>query len=569
MRITRVAAFALMLVASTPGVFACCLDRCFAFRIGDLGVLSPSCSSCDSVSQLNFVRKIVNLETSLQLDKREHLVIEIPDEGVGSRPVAGDFAPSASRPVSHAIERKPVVSAAIWSAEVAAVVLTTLAVTCAGYVHGPDRGHDLAAAGFVAVLTFCLLHRTNRGDRPATGGGYPQVLKRTLHLAPILLCSAIAGTLVLALIGVGWPQLFTAVAIWLTTSAVALTAVGGVGNYALTHPSVVDRMARKVAVIGNDSNAWRVADLLTQRRGESVRLLGIFSDEPSRPGDKSVAGSVDALIELSREAAIDDIVIAVPPDADALETVAQLRWRFSGLAVEVYIMPYLAHGEDVVLPVELVGPVALKVVQRRPLTHAQAIRKRLLDVSLGLLLLILLLPVLAVVALMVKADSPGPILFRQPRLGFNDRPFTVLKFRSMYADSADLMATTQTSRRDRRVTRVGKWLRKLSLDELPQLFNVLSGDMSLVGPRPHAPHTRAGGQLLKDAMAEYVIRHQVRPGITGWAQVNGARGELVTMDDLRRRVTYDLEYIQKWSLWFDLRIISMTVMKEVFSKHAF
>jgi exopolysaccharide biosynthesis polyprenyl glycosylphosphotransferase len=199
----------------------------------------------------------------------------------------------------------------------------------------------------------------------------------------------------------------------------------------------------------------------------------------------------------------------------------------------------------------------------------QAVRKRLLDISLGLILLFLLLPVLIVVAVAVKLDSPGPILFRQPRLGFNDRPFTVLKFRSMYANASDLMATRQTSRRDPRVTRVGKWLRKLSLDELPQLFNVLSGDMSLVGPRPHAPHTRAGGQLLKDAMAEYVIRHQVRPGITGWAQVNGARGELVTMDDLRRRVTYDLEYIQKWSVWFDLRIISMTVMREVFSKHAF
>ena len=232
-------------------------------------------------------------------------------------------------------------------------------------------------------------------------------------------------------------------------------------------------------------------------------------------------------------------------------------------------MPYLAQGEDMVLPVELVGQVALKVVQRRPLTHAQAIRKRLLDITLGLLLLILLLPVLVVVALLVKIDSPGPVLFRQPRLGLNDRPFTVLKFRSMYTAETDLMATMQTSRRDRRVTRIGKWLRKLSLDELPQLFNVLSGDMSLVGPRPHAPHTRAGGQLLKDAMAEYVIRHQVRPGITGWAQVNGARGELVTMDDLRRRVTYDLEYIQKWSLWFDIRIISLTVMKEVFSKHAF
>ena len=505
----------------------------------------------------------------MQLDEGEHLIFELRTEESSAAAAISDFAASTVRVASQAINRKPLASAVIWFAEAATVLLTTLGVALAGHAGGPARGHDIAAAGFVAVLTFCLLHRYHRPDRLPSVRGYPQQLGRILHFTPILLCSAIAGTLVLAFIGFGWPQLITAVSIWLATSAVALTAVGGVGNYALTHPSVVDRMARKVAVIGHDGNAARVAGLLLQRKGDPVRLLGIFSDEPSRPGDAAVTGSVDELIELSREAAIDDIVIAVPPDDDALETVAQLRWRLSGLAVEVYIMPYLAQGEDMVLPVELVGPVALKVVQRRPLTHVQAIRKRLLDISLGLLLLILLLPVLVAVALLVKLDSPGPVLFRQPRLGFNDRPFTVLKFRSMYADAEDLMAMTQTSRRDPRVTRVGKWLRKLSLDELPQLFNVLSGDMSLVGPRPHAPHTRAGGQLLKDAMAEYVIRHQVRPGITGWAQVNGARGELVTMDDLRRRVTYDLEYIQKWSLWFDIRIISMTVMKEVFSKHAF
>jgi lipopolysaccharide/colanic/teichoic acid biosynthesis glycosyltransferase len=181
----------------------------------------------------------------------------------------------------------------------------------------------------------------------------------------------------------------------------------------------------------------------------------------------------------------------------------------------------------------------------------------------------MLFPVLAVVALAVKLDSPGPILFRQPRLGLNDRTFTILKFRSMYASSTDIMAARQTSKEDARVTRVGKWLRKLSLDELPQLFNVLSGDMSLVGPRPHAPSTRAGGQLLKDVMAEYVVRHQVKPGITGWAQINGSRGELVTTEDLRRRVTFDLEYIQRWSLWLDIKIVVLTVLREVFSKHAF
>ncbi|WP_419759693.1 exopolysaccharide biosynthesis polyprenyl glycosylphosphotransferase [Acidisoma sp.] len=460
-------------------------------------------------------------------------------------------------------------SAVVWLAEAATVLLTTLGVAFALRKIVPADGHDVAIAGFVIVLTFCLLHRVNRRVQPGSLSSYPQQFKRTLHLMPILLCSAMAGTFVLALGGDTRPELATTMAIWLATTAVALLAVSSVGNYALTHPSVAHRMARKVAVIGHDCNASRVADVFMSRTSEPVRLLGIYSDEPSRQGDMTVTGSVDELIELSRGTAIDDIVIAVPPDADALEMVAQLRWRLRGVAVEVYIMPYLAQGEDAGLPVEMFGSLPLMAVQRRPLTQAQAVSKRVVDIALGLLLLFLLLPVLIVIAAAVKLDSPGPVLFRQPRLGFNDRPFTVLKFRSMFSNAADLMAARQTSRHDPRVTRVGKWLRKLSLDELPQLFNVLAGDMSLVGPRPHAPHTRAGGQLLKDAMAEYVIRHQVRPGITGWAQVNGARGELVTMDDLRRRVTYDLEYIQKWSVWFDLRIISMTVLREVFSKHAF
>ena len=200
-----------------------------------------------------------------------------------------------------------------------------------------------------------------------------------------------------------------------------------------------------------------VAELCLRRAGEPVRLLGIFSDEPPRPGGMIVAGSVDELIQLSRETAIDDIIIAVPPDASALEAVTQLRWRLRGVAVEVYIMPYLAKGDDMVLPVEMFGPLTLMVVQRRPLSAAQACQQTVggprprPDPVVSFCF-----PVLAFVALAIKVDSPGPVLFRQPRLGFNDRPFTVLKFRSMYANDTDLMAAQQTSRRDPRVTRVGK-----------------------------------------------------------------------------------------------------------------
>lgn len=505
----------------------------------------------------------------MHLDKGKDLVLEIPDGSANAAVDLGDIAVSSVRSAPRAIDGKPIVASVTWFAEVAAVFVATFFVASANHPALVSHQHDFAVAGFVTVLTFCLLHRRSRVASSASKGGFRRQMRRAASLSPALLGAAMAGACVLVLLGFALPKLIAPVSLWLATSLVAVTAVGGIAAYVLAHPFVAHRMARKVAVIGHDGNASRVADLCAGRASEPVQFLGIFSDEPARPGGPSVAGSVDELIDLSREMSIDDIVIAVPPDADALETVAQLRWRLRGVAVEVYILPHLAQGEDVVLPVEMFGPLPLVVVQRRPLSHAQALCKRLLDLAFGLILLVLLLPVLVAVAVAVKLDSPGPILFRQPRLGFNDRPFTVLKFRSMHASASDLMASRQTSRRDPRVTRVGRWLRKLSLDELPQLFNVLSGDMSLVGPRPHAPHTRAGGRLLKDAMAEYVIRHQVKPGITGWAQVNGARGELVTMDDLRRRVTFDLEYIQKWSVWLDIRIISMTVLREVFSKHAF
>jgi lipopolysaccharide/colanic/teichoic acid biosynthesis glycosyltransferase len=199
----------------------------------------------------------------------------------------------------------------------------------------------------------------------------------------------------------------------------------------------------------------------------------------------------------------------------------------------------------------------------------QRLIKKVLDVTVSLICVILLLLPLAVVAIAIKMDSPGPVLFRQPRLGFNNRQFMVFKFRSMYTNASDILSVKQTSRDDPRVTRVGKWLRKLSIDEMPQLLNVLRGEMSLVGPRPHALQTRVEGALLNDVTAEYIMRFHVKPGITGWAQVNGARGELVTTDDLRKRVAYDLEYIQNWSAWFDLKIMALTLVREIVSRNAF
>lgn len=200
---------------------------------------------------------------------------------------------------------------------------------------------------------------------------------------------------------------------------------------------------------------------------------------------------------------------------------------------------------------------------------SRAFEKQALDYGLGALALLLFAPLLLLLALAVKLDSPGPVLFRQPRRGLNNEIFTLFKFRSMHTRFSDVDASRQTSRNDPRVTRVGKWLRRLSLDELPQLLNVLRGEMSLVGPRPHAPNMRVEGQLLNMADSDYLLRYGVKPGITGWAQVNGVRGEVAKREDLRKRIDYDLEYIRLWSIWLDLKILVLTVTREFISKNAF
>ncbi len=205
----------------------------------------------------------------------------------------------------------------------------------------------------------------------------------------------------------------------------------------------------------------------------------------------------------------------------------------------------------------LLKPAALDRLQR--------LRKRLFDIAAASFLLVLLMPLLALLALAIRLDSSGPVLFRQWRGGFNHRRFRICKFRTMHV-LEDGSAIRQASRNDRRVTRIGRWLRSTSLDELPQLFNVLTGDMSLVGPRPHAiAHDLAYSELI----GPYPARHNVKPGITGWAQVNGARGETADVNQMKRRIEHDLTYIQNWSLFMDIAIIAMTVREVIKPRNAY
>jgi exopolysaccharide biosynthesis polyprenyl glycosylphosphotransferase len=217
-----------------------------------------------------------------------------------------------------------------------------------------------------------------------------------------------------------------------------------------------------------------------------------------------------------------------------------------------------------------IGNVPVLDVFDRPIADWDVVMKWLFDKIVGTLALIAALPVMALVALAIKLDSKGPVLFKQRRYGFNNEMVEIYKFRSMYVDQADATAKKLVTRDDPRVTRVGRFIRKTSLDELPQLFNVVfSGNLSLVGPRPHAVHAKAEDRLYDEAVDGYFARHRVKPGLTGWAQINGWRGETDSHEKIKRRVEHDLFYIENWSILFDLYILARTPFALVRAESAY
>jgi len=256
------------------------------------------------------------------------------------------------------------------------------------------------------------------------------------------------------------------------------------------------------------------------------------------------------------ESEADRIYIAAP--WDYLPKLAQNLGLLRHLSAEIILLPARAWDEEMV-SVSTFGKRPAFCAMQAPIQGWSSWFKRALDVGLtGALLVLLALP-LAAVALAIRLESPGPILFRQIRTGFNGRAFQLLKFRSMYTELTDHHAEVQTTRDDPRVTRVGRFIRRTSIDELPQLINVLRGEMSLVGPRPHALATTAGGRKLDEIVDYYAARHRVKPGLTGLAQVHGLRGELDTFEKVRKRVDFDLEYIDNHTLWLDIEILMRTV----------
>ena len=330
----------------------------------------------------------------------------------------------------------------------------------------------------------------------------------------------------------------------------------------LSQPSRKDLFRRRAVILGGGKNGQEVLDHIVRFDGQDIFVIGFVDDRTTRAPltDHNVPllGGTAMIEQMVRERCVDLVIMALP--WEAFDRINFLSQRLSSLGVDVYMAPdkLALHYAD--RPIYRFGGMPLLSLQDQPISEWNAVIKRIEDLCIVIPALILLSPLLAIVAIAIKLESKGDVFFIQERFGLNNEIIKVYKFRSMYTDMSDCHGRQQTIRNDPRVTRVGRVIRKTSFDELPQLVNVLLGNMSIVGPRPHPTGMQSDGHLLHDVLRDYASRHRVKPGLTGWAQCNGWRGETDTREKIVKRVEYDLYYIENWSVFLDLLTILKTVL---------
>ena len=328
------------------------------------------------------------------------------------------------------------------------------------------------------------------------------------------------------------------------------------------------RLKRRSVIVGGGHDAEVLVDAIRKSAGADVRLLGLFDDRDDVRSPDSVAGlpklgRVADLLEFARQTRVDLVIVSMPLSAEkrVLEMLTQL-WV---LPVDIRLSAHMSKLRFTSKAYSYVGDVPVFDMVDRPISDWNLVFKWIFDKLVALTALILLSPVMIATAIAIKLDSKGPVFFKQKRHGFNNELIEIYKFRSMRTDMLDATASKLVTKDDPRVTRVGKFIRKTSIDELPQFFNVLRGELSVVGPRPHALAAKADNILYYEAVEGYFARHKVKPGITGWAQIHGWRGETDTVDKIMQRVQHDLYYIEKWSILLDIYIVFMTPFS-LFSK---
>ncbi len=330
-------------------------------------------------------------------------------------------------------------------------------------------------------------------------------------------------------------------------------------------------LRRRVVVVGYGSTAARViAALEAPEHADDFELVGVFSHvgDPKEIGGRRVDGHVEELAGFAHHTNVDLVVLGVP--WSRAPEIFQLQERLQTVAADI-VAPF---DLDAPAPphVRLLGLAGLPSLQlmSRPFKGSEAVIKVMEDYVVAVLALLLVSPIMLLAALAIRLDSPGPIMFRQPRTGFGGQTFQILKFRTMTVDPSDDGSMGTQTRHDPRITRVGGILRRLSIDELPQLINVLRGEMSIVGPRPYVANMLVKDQRFADMVRTFAQRHRIKPGLTGWAQANGMRSAaLRDPENARKSVEMDIWYVLNWSLWLDIRIMARTLVVGLAGRNVF
>jgi Undecaprenyl-phosphate glucose phosphotransferase len=404
-----------------------------------------------------------------------------------------------------------------------------------------------------------------------SGGGYydlPDSAKPRVEITEILVCWTTTGLLLaffafLLKIGVAYSR--GAFVIFFFVAPVGLLAVRKFTKMSLASALSRGAIGRRDIVLVGDFHelaAIEPKDTLAFFGSSDVTRFNLSTEADPKARHAADVKVIDLVAEFVRRNDCKEVILAIPWGAERMEFV---RESFKALPVAVRLLPdtrvraltnYASSDRQRVLAIE---------IQRAPLSTTERAVKRGMDLVIATLALIFLLPVMALTAIAVKFDSPGPVIFRQSRKGFNGKQFMMFKFRTMSV-LENGPTVVQATRDDPRVTAIGRLLRSASIDELPQLINVLRGEMSLIGPRPHA---LAHDNYFEKVLSEYAFRHHVKPGMTGWAQCNGARGATPTIERISERVTLDLWYINNWSLWLDIQILIKTFFEVLRKRNAY
>jgi len=335
-------------------------------------------------------------------------------------------------------------------------------------------------------------------------------------------------------------------------------------------------VGQRLAIYGSSGDIInKTARLIDLEQLPHLKIIGFADDRNialrdnnnSAGWDLPYLGGFESLLALAQSGHLDQVVLALPEiGKDRFRDIAE---QLSAASIDICALPREALELDNGYRVNFLGTLPVFAIWQQPIRDVDGLLKIGIDWTLAAIALFFLSPLLIATALLIKLESRGPVLFRQSRFGFNNKEIEVLKFRSMNVNKQDVSGSKRTERGDPRVTRVGRFIRRTSIDELPQLWNVLRGDMSLVGPRPHATMMRVEDNYYFDAVRGYTARHRVKPGITGLAQVRGLRGEIATIERARKRVEYDIYYIENWSPLLDFRIMIETLLKLVWDKNAY